>query len=196
MSITASAQGVPDPSLDDLGLFNLSSQTRRSQTARDPISTLDSSRSRSQQSDNSRSDQFQLALQLKAFLILAQTISACSTPARKQDDLRQLATRSARWTARVPDLSNQTARENISSRSDQFQLALQLKAFLILAQTISACSTSARKQDDLRQLATRSARCTARVPDLSNQTARDNISSRSDQFQLAVHLFGCPFNPT
>ncbi|KAF3610265.1 hypothetical protein DY000_02049715 [Brassica cretica] len=64
MSITASAQGVPDPSLDDLGLFNLSSQTRRSQTARDPISTLDSSRSRSQQSDNSRSDQFQLAVHL------------------------------------------------------------------------------------------------------------------------------------
>ncbi|KAF2549454.1 hypothetical protein F2Q70_00020102 [Brassica cretica] len=67
-------------------------------------------------------------LQLKAFLILAQTISACSTSARKQDDLRQLAdssqhviaTRSARWTARVPDLSNQTARDSISSRSDQF----------------------------------------------------------------------------
>ncbi|KAF3560168.1 hypothetical protein F2Q69_00014318 [Brassica cretica] len=73
---------------------------------------------------------------------------------------------------------------------------LQLKAFLILAQTISAYSTSARKQDDLRQLATRSARWTARVPHLSNQTARDNISSRSDQFQLAVHLFGGPFNPT
>uniref|UniRef100_A0A0D3ADY1 Uncharacterized protein n=1 Tax=Brassica oleracea var. oleracea TaxID=109376 RepID=A0A0D3ADY1_BRAOL len=71
-----------------------------------------------------------------------------------------------------------------------------LKAFLILAQTISACSTSARKQDDLRQLATRSTRWTSRVPDLSNQTARDNISSRSDQFQLAVHLFGGPFNPT
>ncbi|KAF3596096.1 hypothetical protein DY000_02020065 [Brassica cretica] len=55
---------------------------------------------------------------------------------------------------------------------------------------ISACSTSAHKQDDLRQLATRSGRWTARVPDLSNQTARDNIISRSDQFQLAVHLFG------
>ncbi|KAF2558884.1 hypothetical protein F2Q68_00017515 [Brassica cretica] len=63
----SSAQGVPDPSSDDLGLFNLSSQTRRSQTARG-----------------------------------------------------QLATRSARWTVRVPDLSNQTARDNISSRSDQF----------------------------------------------------------------------------
>ncbi|KAF3560164.1 hypothetical protein F2Q69_00014315 [Brassica cretica] len=63
---------------------------------------------------------------------------------------------------------------------------LQLKAFLILAQTISACSTSARKQGDLRQLATRSARW----------TARDNISSRSDQIQLAVHIFGGPFNPT
>ncbi|KAF2598033.1 hypothetical protein F2Q68_00010296 [Brassica cretica] len=60
---------------------------------------------------------------------------------------------------------------------------------------ISACSTSARKQDDLIQLATRSARWTARVPDLSNQTARDNISSRSYQFQLAVHLFCGPFNP-
>ncbi|KAF2583172.1 hypothetical protein F2Q68_00001468 [Brassica cretica] len=57
-------------------------------------------------------------LQLKAFLILAQTISACSTSARKQDDLRRLATRSARWTARVPNLSNQTARDNISSPSD------------------------------------------------------------------------------
>ncbi|KAF3508830.1 hypothetical protein F2Q69_00008634 [Brassica cretica] len=75
-------------------------------------------------------------------------------------------------------------------------MTLQLKAFLILAQTISTCSTSARKQDDLRQLATRSARWTARVPDPSNQTAHDNISSRSDQFQLAVHLFGGPFNPT
>ncbi|KAF2573942.1 hypothetical protein F2Q70_00004980 [Brassica cretica] len=73
---------------------------------------------------------------------------------------------------------------------------LQLKAFLILAQTISACSTSARKQDDLRQLATRSARWTAHVPDLSSQTARDNINSRSDKFQLVVHLFGGPFNPT
>nr|VDD52676.1 unnamed protein product [Brassica oleracea] len=74
-----------------------------------------------------------------------------------------------------------------------------LKAFLILAQTISACSTSACKQDDLRQLTDSSRiapRWTARVPDLSNQTARDNISSRSDQFQLAVHLFGGPFNPT
>ncbi|KAF3588531.1 hypothetical protein F2Q69_00030696 [Brassica cretica] len=69
----ASTQGVPDPSSDDLGLFNLSSQTRRSQTAR-----------------------------------------------------MQLATRSARWAARVPDLSNQTARDNISSRSDQFQLAVHL----------------------------------------------------------------------
>ncbi|KAF3538238.1 hypothetical protein F2Q69_00020440 [Brassica cretica] len=74
--------------------------------------------------------------------------------------------------------------------------ALQLKAFLNLAQTISACSTSARKQDDLRQLATRSARWTARVPDLSNQTARNNISSRSDQFQLTVYLLSGPFNPT
>ncbi|KAF2574617.1 hypothetical protein F2Q70_00001019 [Brassica cretica] len=69
----ASAQGVSDPSSDDLGLFNLNSQTRRSQTARG-----------------------------------------------------QLTTRSARWTARVPDLSNQTARDNISSRSDQFQLAVDL----------------------------------------------------------------------
>ncbi|KAF3529732.1 hypothetical protein DY000_02042421 [Brassica cretica] len=43
-----SAQGVPDPSSEDLGLFNLSSQTRRSQTARDP---------RSQQSDSSRQHQ-------------------------------------------------------------------------------------------------------------------------------------------
>ncbi|KAF3598570.1 hypothetical protein F2Q69_00037841 [Brassica cretica] len=55
---------------------------------------------------------------------------------------------------------------------------LQLKAFLILAQTISDSSQ------------------TARVPDPSNQTARDNISSRSDQFQLAIHLLGGPFNPT
>ncbi|KAF3553853.1 hypothetical protein F2Q69_00014424 [Brassica cretica] len=47
---TPSTQGVPDPSSDDLGLFNLSSQTRRSQTARDNIS--------------SRSDQFQLAVHL------------------------------------------------------------------------------------------------------------------------------------
>ncbi|KAF3526791.1 hypothetical protein F2Q69_00047472 [Brassica cretica] len=59
-----SAQGVPDPSSNDLGLFNLSSQTRRSQTA-------------------------------------------CG----------ELATRSARWTARVPDLSNHTARVPISSSS-------------------------------------------------------------------------------
>uniref|UniRef100_A0A0D3DS05 Uncharacterized protein n=1 Tax=Brassica oleracea var. oleracea TaxID=109376 RepID=A0A0D3DS05_BRAOL len=88
-----------------------------------------------------------MKLQLKAFLILAQKISACPTSARKQDNLRQLATRSARWTARG-------------------------------------------------QLATRSARWTVRVPDLSNLTARDNISSRSDQFQLAFHLFGGPFNPT
>ncbi|KAF3504277.1 hypothetical protein F2Q69_00043886 [Brassica cretica] len=73
---------------------------------------------------------------------------------------------------------------------------MTLKALLILALTILACSTSARKQDNLRQLATRSTRWTARVPDLSNQTARDNISSRSNQFQLAVHLFGGPFNPT
>ncbi|KAF2568265.1 hypothetical protein F2Q68_00024844 [Brassica cretica] len=72
----------------------------------------------------------------------------------------------------------------------------QLKVFLILTRTISTCSTSVRKQDDLRQLATRSARWTARVPNLSNQTARDNVCSRSDQFQLAVHLFGGPFNPT
>ncbi|KAF3499139.1 hypothetical protein F2Q69_00043641 [Brassica cretica] len=75
-------------------------------------------------------------------------------------------------------------------------MTLHLKAFLILAHTISACSTSARKQDDLRQLATRSARWTAHVPDLSNQTARDNINSRSDKFQLVVYLFGGPFNPT
>ncbi|KAF2566143.1 hypothetical protein F2Q68_00026020 [Brassica cretica] len=54
---TSSAQGVPDPSSDDLGLFNLNSQTRRSQTARDPISTLNSSRSQSQQSDSSRQHQ-------------------------------------------------------------------------------------------------------------------------------------------
>ncbi|KAF3487476.1 hypothetical protein F2Q69_00055444 [Brassica cretica] len=71
--VDPSAQGVHDPNSDDLGLFNLSSQTRRSQTARG-----------------------------------------------------QLATRSARWTARVPDLSNQTARDNISSRSDKFQLAVHL----------------------------------------------------------------------
>ncbi|KAF3524342.1 hypothetical protein F2Q69_00050199 [Brassica cretica] len=69
----ASAQGVHDPSSDNLGLFNLSLQTRRSQTARG-----------------------------------------------------QLANRSARWTARVPDLSNQTARDNISLHSDQFQLAVHL----------------------------------------------------------------------
>ncbi|KAF2614805.1 hypothetical protein F2Q70_00008436 [Brassica cretica] len=55
--MASSAQGVPNPSSDDLGLFNLSSQTRRSQTARDPISTLDSSRSQSQQSDSSRQHQ-------------------------------------------------------------------------------------------------------------------------------------------
>ncbi|KAF3490323.1 hypothetical protein F2Q69_00054876 [Brassica cretica] len=78
----SSAQGVPDPSSDDLVLFNLSSQTRRSQTARRQLAT--------------------------------------------QSARRQLATRSARWTARVPDLSNQTARDNISSRSDQFQLAVHL----------------------------------------------------------------------
>ncbi|KAF2534701.1 hypothetical protein F2Q70_00033598 [Brassica cretica] len=71
--LDASAQGVPDPSSDDLGLFNLNSQIRRSQTARG-----------------------------------------------------QLATRSARWTARVPDLSNQTARDYISSCFDQFQLAVHL----------------------------------------------------------------------
>uniref|UniRef100_A0A0D3DN25 DDE Tnp4 domain-containing protein n=1 Tax=Brassica oleracea var. oleracea TaxID=109376 RepID=A0A0D3DN25_BRAOL len=59
------AQGVPDPSSDDLGLFNLSSQTRRSQIARG-----------------------------------------------------QLATRSARWTARVPDLSNQTASDNTAHVPD------------------------------------------------------------------------------
>ncbi|KAF2530685.1 hypothetical protein F2Q70_00028986 [Brassica cretica] len=71
--VDSSAQGVPDPSSDDLGLFNLSSQTRRSQTARG-----------------------------------------------------QVGTRSARWIARIPDLSNQTAHDNISSRSDQFQLAVHL----------------------------------------------------------------------
>ncbi|KAF3496915.1 hypothetical protein DY000_02052773 [Brassica cretica] len=49
MFITASAQGVPDPSSNDPSLFNLNSQTRRSQTARDPISTLDISRSRYKQ---------------------------------------------------------------------------------------------------------------------------------------------------
>ncbi|KAF3589470.1 hypothetical protein F2Q69_00030948 [Brassica cretica] len=157
-----------------------------------------------------------MTLQLKAFLILAQTISACSTSARKQDDLRQLAdssrtargqlaTRSARWTARVPDLSNHIARDNISSRSDQFQLAVHL--FGASAQGVpdpssddlglfNLSSQTRRSQTARGQLATRSARWTARVPDLSNQTARDNISSRSDQFQLAVHLFGGPFNPT
>ncbi|KAF3579866.1 hypothetical protein DY000_02032038 [Brassica cretica] len=49
-SVTNESTRVPDPSSDDLGLFNLSSQTRRSQTARDNIS--------------SRSDQFQLAVHL------------------------------------------------------------------------------------------------------------------------------------
>ncbi|KAF3602485.1 hypothetical protein F2Q69_00037939 [Brassica cretica] len=124
---------------DDLGLFNLSSQTRRSQTARG-----------------------------------------------------QLATRSARWTARVPNLSNQTARDNISSRSDQFQLAVHL--FGASAQGVPDPSSDDLGLFNLSSQTRQSQ--TARVPDLSNQTARDNISLRSDQFQLAVHLFGGPFNPT
>ncbi|KAF3575698.1 hypothetical protein DY000_02034237 [Brassica cretica] len=84
---------------------------------------------------------------------------------------------------------------------------LQLKAFLILARTISACSTSARKQDDLRQLADSSrpdqhvgqlAFPISAIRQLATTSARAPISSssRSDQFQLAVHLFGGPFNPT
>ncbi|KAL0646437.1 hypothetical protein Bca4012_044728 [Brassica carinata] len=40
-----------------------------------------------------------------------------------------------------------------SSSSSVLARFLQLKAFMILAQTISACSTSACKQDDPRQLA-------------------------------------------
>ncbi|KAF3604844.1 hypothetical protein DY000_02045665 [Brassica cretica] len=142
-SRVTSAQGVPDPSSDDLGLFNLSSETRRSQTARgqlttryrDPISTLDSSRSRSQQSDSSRQHQL-------AFRSVLACASAQGVPDSRSDDLGlfnlssqtrrsqtargQLATRSARWTARIPDLSTQTARNNISSRSDQFQLTVHL----------------------------------------------------------------------
>ncbi|KAF3526724.1 hypothetical protein F2Q69_00049858 [Brassica cretica] len=34
------------------------------------------------------------------------------------------------------------------------------------------------------------------IRQLATTSARDNISSRSDQFQLVVHLFSGPFNPT
>ncbi|KAF2585648.1 hypothetical protein F2Q70_00037393 [Brassica cretica] len=55
--------GVPDPSSDDLGLFNLSSQTRRSQTARGQLA------------DSSRPDQHvgQLAFPISAIRQLATT---------------------------------------------------------------------------------------------------------------------------
>ncbi|KAF3561755.1 hypothetical protein DY000_02016482 [Brassica cretica] len=63
---------------------------------------------------------------------------------------------------------------------------LQLKAFLILAQTISACSTSARKQDDLRQLAD-SSRHDQHVVQLATTSARVPISSRSRFISLVVN---------
>ncbi|KAF3529933.1 hypothetical protein DY000_02040719 [Brassica cretica] len=73
---------------------------------------------------------------------------------------------------------------------------LQPKVFLILAQTISACSTSARKQDDLRQLADSSlpdqhvgqlAFPISAIRQLATTLAHVPISSNSRFISLVVH---------
>ncbi|KAF3589356.1 hypothetical protein F2Q69_00031207 [Brassica cretica] len=75
-------------------------------------------------------------------------------------------------------------------------MKLQLKAFLILAQAISACSTSARKQDDLRQLVDSSrpdqhvgqlAFPNSAIRQLATTSARVPISSSSRFISLVVH---------
>ncbi|KAF3576876.1 hypothetical protein DY000_02031942, partial [Brassica cretica] len=157
---------------------------------------------------------FNLKIQLKAFMILAQTISACSTSARKQEDLRKLANSSrpdqyvgqlafpisvirqlATTSARVP-ISSSLRFISLVVHSTLLEVKLQLKAFLILAQTISACSTSARKQDDLRQLAGSSrpdqhvgqlAFPISAIRQLTTTSARVPISSSSRFISLVVH---------
>ncbi|KAF3539819.1 hypothetical protein F2Q69_00022330 [Brassica cretica] len=73
---------------------------------------------------------------------------------------------------------------------------LQLKALLILAQTISACSTPVRKQDDLRHLADSSrpdqhvgqlAFPISEIRQLATTSARVPISSSSRFISLVVH---------
>ncbi|KAF2563308.1 hypothetical protein F2Q70_00015149 [Brassica cretica] len=69
---------------------------------------------------------------------------------------------------------------------------LHLKAFLILAQTILACSTSARKQDDLRQLTPdqhvgQLAFPISAIRQLATTSARVPISSSSRFISLVAH---------
>ncbi|KAF3538896.1 hypothetical protein F2Q69_00020202 [Brassica cretica] len=147
-------------------------------------------------------------------MILAQTISACSTSARKQDDLRQLAdsTRPDQHVGQlafpisaIRQLATTSARVPISSisrfisvvvHSTLLEVKLQLKVFMILAQTISDCSTSARKQDDLRQLADSTrpdqhvgqfAFPISAIRQLATTSARVPISSRSRFISVVVH---------
>ncbi|KAF3536314.1 hypothetical protein F2Q69_00022553 [Brassica cretica] len=75
-------------------------------------------------------------------------------------------------------------------------MKLQLKAFLIIAKTISACSTSARKQDDIGQLADRLrpdqhvgqlAFPISAIRQLETTSARVPISSSSRFISFVVH---------